>query len=192
LRVVVTAEFQTFFLASVGASAALIGLLFVSVSVAPERVFGGQSDVARQARALSAFTALSNVFFISMMSLIPEIEFGLVVWIVSIPSMVQTLALLRHARRWREEGIVVRGLVLFFFSVAIYGYEFALGIQLWRHPADKGVLISLLFALIGAYAVGLGRAWELLGAPRAGLIAGAWDLISSARRRPAAGPESKP
>lgn len=192
LRVVVTAEFQTFFLASVGASAALIGLLFVSVSVAPERVFGGESDVARQAQALSAFSALSNIFFISLMSLIPEVVFGLVVWIVSIPALVQTLALLRHARRWREERIVVRGLVLFLFSAALYGYEFALGIQLWRNPADKGLLIALTFVLIGAYAVGLGRAWELLGAARTGFIAGAWDLLSSARREPPASPRTKP
>ncbi len=188
----VTSEFETFFLASVGASAALIGLLFVSVSVAPERVFGGQSDVARQAQALSAFTALSNIFFISLMSLIPEVLFGLVVWIASIPALVQTLALLRHARKWREGRIVVRGLVLFLFSAGIYGYEFALGIQMWRHPADKGALISLLFVLIGAYAVGLGRAWELLGAPRTGFIAGAWDLLSSARREPPPGPQTKP
>jgi hypothetical protein len=41
----VTPEFQPFFLASVGASSALIGLLFVSVSIAPERVFGEQSEV---------------------------------------------------------------------------------------------------------------------------------------------------
>src|ERR1044072_4370748 len=187
----VTSEFQTFFLASVGASAALIGLLFVSVSVTHERVFGGQADVARQAQALSAFTALSNIFFVSLMSLIPEVIFGLAAWIGSIPALVQTLALLRHARRWSEERLVVRGLVLFLLSAGIYGYEFALGIQLWRHPTDKGALIDLLFVLIGAYAVGLGRAWELLGAPRTGFIAGAWDAISSARRGPPAGPKAK-
>src|ERR1051325_11978172 len=102
----VTTEFQTFFLASVGASAALIGLLFVSVSVAPERVFGGQSDVARQAQALSAFTALSNIFFVSLMSLIPQGIFGLGVWVVSMAALAQTLALLRDARRWREEPLL--------------------------------------------------------------------------------------
>jgi len=36
----VTGDLQPFFTASVAASSALIGLLFVSVSIAPERIFG--------------------------------------------------------------------------------------------------------------------------------------------------------
>jgi len=182
---VVTPDFQPFLMASVGASAALIGLLFVSVSIAPERVFGTQSDVVRQAQALSAFTALTNVFFISLMGLIPGVLFGLVVWIVSIPATLQTLALLKHARKWREVRIAFRGLFLFLASAIIYGYEFWLGIQLWRSPTDKGALINLLLVLLGAYAIGLGRAWELLGAPRTGFImsTGAWIISAISRTR---------
>ena len=181
-RLMVPAEFQTFFLASVGASAALIGLLFVSVSIAPERVFGQQSDVVRQAQALSAFTALANIFFISLTSLIPDVTFGVAVWIISLPAAVQTLALLGHARRWREHGIVARGLILFLASAFIYGYEIVLGLQMWSDPADKGALIALSFTLLGAYAAGLGRAWELLGAPRTGIVPNLGSLIASARR----------
>jgi hypothetical protein len=189
----VTAEYQPFFTASVAASAALIGLLFVSVSIAPDRVFGEQSDAVRQAQALSAFTALTNIFFISLMSLIPGVLFGLVVWIVSLPAAVQTLALLRHARRWRQTGFALRGLLLFLASVVIYSYEFALGMQLWRDPKSVGALISLLFVLQGAYAVGLGRAWELLGAPRNSLIWSGVNMIGSAlRRRPPEKPQSQP
>lgn len=187
----VTAEFEPFFLASVGASAALIGLLFVSVSVAPERVFGQQSDAVRQAQALSAFSALTNIFFISLMSLIPGILFGLVVWIISIPAMVQTLALLGLAGKWHRGGIVARGLFLFVASAVIYGYEFALGFQMWRDPTNRGALVNLLLVLLGAYAVGLGRAWELLGAPRTGFISAVWALIGSVRRRQTAEPQSR-
>jgi len=180
----VTPEFQPFFLASVGASAGLIGLLFVSVSIAPERVFGQQSDAVRQAQALSAFSALANVFFISLMSLVPGVLFGLVVTIASIPAILQTIALLGLARQWHSTGIVARGLFLFLASAAIYGYELALGIGMWRNPTNKGILINLLFVLIGAYAIGLGRAWELLGAPRRGFISFAWSLFGAARRPP--------
>jgi hypothetical protein len=186
----VTPDFQPFFTASVAASAALIGLLFVSVSIAPERVFGHQSDAVRQAQALSAFTALANVFFISLMSLVPNVLFGLVVTIVSLPAIFQTLALLGLARHWRETGIVVRGLFLFLASAAIYGYELSIGIQIWRTPTDKADLISLLFVLMGAYAIGLGRAWELLGAPRSGFLSYLWDALGALRRRRP--PETKP
>lgn len=175
----VTSEFQPFFLASVGASAALIGLLFVSVSIAPERVFGEQSEPVRRAQALSAFTALTNVFFISLMSLIPQVTFGLVVAIISIPAMLQTLALLGLARQWHSSGIIARGLFLFLASAALYSYEFALGTQLWRNPTSKDVLITVLLVLIGAYAVGLGRAWELLGAPRSYMISSLFSYVWS-------------
>lgn len=57
----VPAEFRDFLVASTQASAALIGLLFVSVSIAPERVFGSKAEALGQARALSAFTSLANV-----------------------------------------------------------------------------------------------------------------------------------
>src|SRR6266849_7747010 len=112
LRQMVTPEFLPFFMASVGASAGLIGLLFVSVSIAPERVFGQQSDAVRQAQALSAFSALANVFFISLTSLIPRVIFGLVVTIIAIPTILQTLALLGQAPHWRSSGIVFRGMFL--------------------------------------------------------------------------------
>ena len=182
----VPAEYQPFFMASTGASAALIGLLFVSVSVAPERVFGEKSDAVRQAQALSAFSALANIFFISLLSLIPDVPFGPLVTIVALPAMVQTLGVLGLARQWRSAGIVFRGMFLFVASAAIYGYELALGIELWRHPSDKGTLISVLFVLMGAYAIGLGRAWEIMGAPRSGFLAYGWALITALRRRPKA------
>jgi hypothetical protein len=180
----VTADFQPFFSASVAASAALIGLLFVSVSIAPERVFGLQSDAVRQAQALSAFSALANIFFISLMSLVPGVIFGLVVTVVSIPALLQTLALLGLARQWHAAGIVARGVFLFLASGLIYGYELAVGIQLWRDPTSEGALINLLFILMGAYAVGLGRAWELLGAPRGGLLSYVCALFNALRRKP--------
>ncbi len=172
-------EFQPFFLASVGASAALIGLLFVSVSIAPERVFGQQSDAVRRAQALSAFTALVNVFFISMTSLIPSVQIGVVVVIIAFPSALQTLALLGLVRHWREGGILYRGLVLFLGSAFIYGFELAIGFQLWASPGNRGSLEGLLELLLGAYAVGLGRAWELLGAPRSGMITTLFNFLGT-------------
>jgi len=186
----VTSEFQPFFMASVGASAALIGLLFVAVSVAPQRIFGPESDAVRQAHALSAFTGLANVFFISMMSLVPGVLYGLVVVVVSIPAIIQTLALLGLARQWHQTRILTRGVFLFLASAAIYGYELALGVQIWQAPGAKGALINLLFVLMGAYAVGLGRAWELLGAPRSGFVSYVWAVISALRRNPSSSPKS--
>ena len=179
----VTAEFQPFFLASVGASAALIGLLFVSVSVAPERIFGAESDPRRQAQALSAFSALANVFFISMSSLIPGVLIGLVVMAVAGASTLQLLGLLIRVRSWHADWITaIRGAILFVVSALIYGTELYLGLLLWKSPSSTGALVGLLELLLGAYAIGLGRAWQLLGAPRLGLVTYVLDFFE--RREP--------
>src|SRR5256886_6406189 len=95
------AAYQPFFTASVAASAALTGLLFVSVSIAPERVFGKEAESGRQAQALSAFTALANVFFISFGGLMPDVPLGVIVTIVAIPAVLQNLALLGLVTHWR-------------------------------------------------------------------------------------------
>ena len=181
------AEFETFFLASSGASAALIGLLFVAVSIAPEKVFGSDAEAVRQAQALSAFTALANAFFISMASLIPDVRIGIVVTIVAFASAMQTLALLTLVKHWRAQSIVYRGVVLFLGSALIYALELAVGIQLWVAPGNRGSLDGLLELILGAYAIGLGRAWELLGAPRSGFVSTVAGLI-----RPQTGPKPKP
>ena len=60
----IPAEFTNFFIASAGAGAALVGLLFVAVSLAPEQIVTRGAPVERRAVAGSAFTALINAFFI--------------------------------------------------------------------------------------------------------------------------------
>lgn len=173
----VTAEYQPFFMASVGASAALIGLLFVSVSIAPERIFGSESDPRRQVQALSAFSALANVFFISMSSLIPGVLIGLVVTAVAAASTIQLLSLLARVRSMHADWITaIRGAILFVVSALIYGTELYLGVLLWTRPST-GALVGLLEVLLGAYAIGLGRAWQLLGAPRLGLVTYLLDFL---------------
>lgn len=182
----VTADYQPFLTASVAASAALIGLLFVSISIAPERVFGEKAESGRMAQALSAFTALTNVFFISFASLIPRLPIGPVVTVVAIPALLQTLGLLLLFPQWKNQGAIRRGLILFVISLAIYGYEMAYGIQLWVRPSTNG-LTGLLELLLGAYAIGLGRAWELLGARRlgwTGLVAAAWHRLRQRSPKP--------
>lgn len=172
------AEFQPFFTASVAASSALIGLLFVSVSIAPENVFGKDADAVRRAQALSAFTALVNVFFISITSLIPSVQIGVVVVITGFAASAQTLALLGLVKHWHEGGILYRGLLLFLVSAFVYGFELVIGFKLWASPNSRGWLEGLLELLLGTYAIGLGRAWELLGAPRTGILNSLMERLS--------------
>src|SRR5260370_18848692 len=68
--------FHDYFLASAGAGAALVGLLFVAVSIAPEQTVMRGAPVERQAVAISAYTALFNAFFLSPVALLPHTNLG--------------------------------------------------------------------------------------------------------------------
>jgi hypothetical protein len=58
---------REFFTASTGASATLLGLLLIAIAVEPKSIVGEQSPVESRSRASSAYTALLNIFFISLL-----------------------------------------------------------------------------------------------------------------------------
>ncbi len=70
--------FNTFFATIAGAGAALVGLLFVAISIAPEQTVRPEAPLERQAMASSCFIALSNPFLIALIALIPSIDAGAV------------------------------------------------------------------------------------------------------------------
>src|SRR5262249_59061145 len=61
----VPSDFNAYFSASATAAAALVGLLFVAISLAPESTVARSAPLRRRAIAVSAFTGLLNAFFIS-------------------------------------------------------------------------------------------------------------------------------
>ena len=166
-------EFLTFFSASAGAGAALVGLLFVAVSLAPEQIVTRQAPVERRAVAGSAFTALINAFFISLTALIPHFNFGTVIVSISsvslLTSLIQAWSLLRLRKGWQS---FLRRAFLVFLNLGLYGFELRNGVGLITDPTQVGYVYALLFVLLGVFALGLTRAWELLGAQRYGF--GGW------------------
>src|SRR5437588_9920681 len=79
VHLVVPPEFANFFIACASAGGALVGLLFVAISIAPEQIVTPRAPLERQAVAGSAFTALVNAFFISLVALIPHFSVGSVI-----------------------------------------------------------------------------------------------------------------
>jgi hypothetical protein len=168
---VVPPEFANFFIASASAGAALVGLLFVAVSIAPENIVTRRAPMERQAVAGSAFTALMNAFFVSLVALIPRFNFGSIVVPFStlclLTSLIQAWQLLRQRKGWQS---LLRRAFLVFLSVALYGLELRNAVGLITDPTQVGYVYGLLFVLLGTFALGLIRAWELLGVHRYGLF----------------------
>ena len=157
----------SFFTASVGAGAALIGLIFVAVSIAPERTVMTGAPLERQAVAASAFSAFINAFFISLFALIPGESLGWVTVTMSLLGLWTTAymgwSLLKHPAEWRS---TIRRFFLILISMTVYGFELYTAVRLINAPADPYATFTLATLVGVAYGLGLTRAWQLLGARR--------------------------
>jgi len=182
----VPAAWANYFLASTGASSALIGLLFVAVAVAPERVFGRGASAERRVQAGSAFTALLNAFFISLFALMPNTNIGFVALILGLIGLANTLSLARHFRHDRDAGPLGQRLGMLLVSLGIYGLEVWFAVALLRHHRDTSGVQNLAYLLPFTYSLGVGRAWELLGARDEGLF----SLLGLRRASPSASPDA--
>ena len=162
-------EFANFFIASASAGGALVGLLFVAVSIAPEQIVAAQAPVERQAVAGSAFTALMNAFFISLFALIPNFNIGFIImpfsFICLLTSLIQAWRLLRRTNNWQS---LLRRAFLVIISFALYGLELWNAYLLFTDPSQIGYVYNLISFILGAFGLGLIRAWELLGVRRYG------------------------
>lgn len=164
-------EFANFFIACASAGGALVGLLFVAVSIAPEQIVTRSAPIERQAVAGSAFTALVNAFFISLVALIPRFNISLIIVPFStlclVTSLIQAWQLFRGLKSWQS---LLRRAFLILLSVAIYGLELVNAVQFLNDPSQVGYVYALISCLLGAFGLGLIRAWELLGVHRYGLF----------------------
>jgi hypothetical protein len=160
-----------FFIASASAGGALLGLLFVAVSIAPERIVARSAPVERQAVAASTYTALFNAFFVSLGALIPGATGSIAVVMSSLGllnSLLLAFRLFRHPQSWQN---FLRRVVLIIASLVIYGSEFSDALGLTITPSAVGNAYALAVLLLTVYGLGLPRAWELLGVTRFGLLA---------------------
>jgi hypothetical protein len=67
---------------------------------------------------------------------------------------------------------LVRSLFTVVGGLVLYGYVFAVSVELLVHPTYLPGVSALALLVLVCCGLGLFRAWELLGAPRVGVLAG--------------------
>jgi len=153
---VVTGDFIGYFAAAATAAGTLIGLLFVAVSLRPGSVLGATAPPEARAVAGSAFIALVNSFFVSLIAVIPDASLGYVAAIMAVLSLWYTMNLHRslvHAGpTWRELA----------FAVATYCGQFGVGVALAIRPQNQNLVSVVAYLLVASFAVALQRAWSLI------------------------------
>jgi hypothetical protein len=153
---VVPASYITYFGAATGAAAALIGLLFVSVSLRPGTVFGEGASERGKALAAAAFTGLVNIFFLSLSALVPGTDLGYPAFVLAVASLGSTVRLHGNISHSHTQ------LAYVLLSLSAFSFEAGEGIYLIVQPRGNSGVENLSYYMIGALAIALGRAWALL------------------------------
>jgi hypothetical protein len=153
---VVPGSYTTYFAAVTGAAAALIGLLFVSVSLRPDTVFGDTAPERGRNLAASAFTGLANTFFLAMFALLPNANLGYPAVFLALASLASTLHFRGKISRSRTQQAYL------LFSTTAFTYQVVEGVYLVVQPRGNSGVEGLSYFLIGSMVLALGRAWALL------------------------------
>lgn len=144
-----------YFAATSAAAGALIGLLFVAVSLRPDSIFGKNGDANARRLAESSFTGLVNVFFISIVALIPTTDLGYPAVSLAVIGLWVTLS--RHLRR-----VGLSQLTVLLSILVIYLGELGIGIAAIVDPSQQTYVYVLVYLLIAAMSLALSRAWSLM------------------------------
>lgn len=164
-------SYHEFYAALASVCGALIGLLFVAVSLAPERIVGSEATAVSKATAGLAFTTFTNALVVSLTALLPHASVGIAAIVVAASSISATLGLtLGLLRRRRTERPGMRWVVLSGLALALFVSELIAGIALDHSSTDTSALDALGILTIGLVVIGILRAWELMGAESSGVI----------------------
>ena len=150
----VPGAYTAYFAAMATAAAALIGLLFVAVSVRDDTIFGPNAMPGGEALAVTAFIGLVSSFVVSLLGLTPKVNIGEPAVIMAVISVVAIVRLQRRLHTGRNPIVLT-------ITLLVYAAQFGLGVLLLVDP-HSDQLTNLSIIVFVPLIVSLQRAWSLL------------------------------
>lgn len=143
---------------SAGAAGAMIGLLFVAVSLRSDLVFGSRATQRVQTLAGSSFTGLVNAFSLSLLAIVPSTNVGGSMVVLSLLCLYSTLKLHTSGPRDTHQ---YRLLIL---TCVTYVAQFAGGVTLLVRTHTVWIVNATCYLIFVSFVLALVRAWQLLRA----------------------------
>jgi hypothetical protein len=181
-------NYLDFFLAIAGASGALIGLLFVAISVAPERVVGPEARALHQIRATMALTCFVSTLVLSLIALMPDSSIGWPATAIGTAGVLFFVNSLRHLRADQSGEPPLRPLIILVIFLLLMLFLVSSGVRVLVNAHDHGAVTCAAAAAIALLTIGIDRAWELVGGRTSG-VAGLVTKLTIGRDESTTQPE---
>ena len=172
---------REFFAASAGVAGALIGLLFVAISVSAERLSrDGAGAQVHRIRAVAALTAFVNALSVSLFALIPGHKIAPTSVAVAATGLLFVAAALLSLVRLRQvRWATVRDAVFMVGLAVVFVLQLIAGLAVNADPADSGDVNTIAVLVVCCFFIGIARAWELIGGPSVGIAHEVTALVRS-------------
>jgi hypothetical protein len=160
-------SFHGFFEAAAGVAGALVGLLFVAVSVTMERMEEQGETQIHRVRAATALTAFSNALVVSLFALIPGVNVGYPAFVVgALGALFVIGALLSMFRLGLRHAGELRGALFLVGLIVVLVFQLSAGLRLINH---HGAYQTISILVVVCFVIGISRSWELIGGPSIGV-----------------------
>ena len=181
---VVPESIHDFFLASGSAAGALIGLLFVVISVTSERLARAKAGAQHyRIRAAAAITAFTNALAVSLFALIPVHKIGPTAAAVAVVGLAFVAAALLSLIRLRQVWQDTLRDALFLIGLAVtFVIQLIEGVDVINQPGDSGAVDTIAILVVVCFLIGIASAWELIGGPSIGITQEVTELVRSHQR----------
>jgi hypothetical protein len=188
--------YVAFFAASAGVAGALIGLLFVAISVAADRLAREEAKAqVYRIRAVAALTAFTNALAVSLFSLIPGQKIGWTSVVVASTGFFFVVAALLSLVRLRQLRLAtVRDAVFLMGLAVVFVIQFVAGLGVVADPGNSGDVDTIAILVVSCFFIGIARSWELIGGPSIGITHEVTALVrgQSQVQKPAEKPADEP
>ena len=184
--------YHSFFSASASVAGALIGLLFVAISVAPHKMAGDRASLAFQIGAGSAFAALLNTLIIALAALLPGENLGQAGVILSAIAISSIIGLTILALRTGPKGDHPAGLIRLAALLLVFALQLLNALKLLTHTHDAGPVHTEAALFLALFVIAIDRAWKLLDARETRLLPLLAGLLHQPQPQPPASTDQPP